>query len=131
MIVDQTPFSVPIGPEQLKRPDYLVGILSVGMVAVDVKGRDLLDGYAIIDLDEYHGFHYFERYFGTPVWYAWYPDKGHGSCLMFRNTDIKWEYRRKLNGRMVCAVPAEVMTEIRPLNDGFDYALFVASRSAS
>ena len=35
MIVDQTPFSVPISADKIKRPDFLVGILSATM-AIDV-----------------------------------------------------------------------------------------------
>ena len=47
MIVDQTPFSVPISADKIKRPDYLVGILS-GTIAIDVKGPDFLDGPGIM-----------------------------------------------------------------------------------
>lgn len=127
MIVDQTPFSVPISADKLKRPDYLVGILS-GTIAIDVKGRDFFDGCGIIELAEYEGFHFFQRYFGTPVWYAWYPDKDHTTCFLFRNTDIKWEHRRLLKGRTVIAIPLDAMTECHPYEEGFDYAMFVASR---
>lgn len=130
MIVDQTPFSVPISADKLKRPDYLVGILS-GTIAVDVKGRDLFDGCGVIELAEHEGFHFFERYFGTPVWYAWYPDKEHTTCFLFRNTDIKKNHERLLKGRTVCAIPLETMTECRPYEEGFDYALFLASRRFS
>lgn len=130
MVVDQTPLSVPIGHKRIKRPDYLVGLLSIGMIAVDVKGRDLVDGHGIIELDEYEGFHFFHRYFSIPVWYAWYPDTTHQTCLLFRNTDIRWEHRRNLNGRTVCAVPRDVMTLCKPGQEGFDYALFMASRLA-
>lgn len=130
MVVDQTPLSVPIGAKHIKRPDFLVGLLSIGMVAVDVKGRDLVDGHAIIETDEYDGFHFFQRYFGIPVWYVWYPDTEHTTCSLFRNTDIHWAHRRTLNGRTVCAIPRDVMTLAKPEHEGFDYALFMASRLA-
>lgn len=128
MIVDQTPFSVPISADKLKRPDFLVGILN-GTIAVDVKGRDFFDACGIIELSEHEGFMFFERYFGTPVWYAWYPDKDHTSCFLFRNTDIKKAHERLLKGRTVCAIPFEVMTECRPFDEGFDYAVFLSSRA--
>lgn len=127
MIVDQTPFSVPISADKLKRPDYLVGILS-GTIAIDVKGRDFFDGCGIIEVAEHEGFEFFERYFGTPVWYAWYPAKDFGTCFLFRNTDIKKAHERLLKGRTVCAVPFDLMTECRPYDEEFDYAMFVASR---
>lgn len=130
MIVDQTPFSVPIGPEYLKRPDYLIGIMSIGMIAVDVKGRDLVDGCGIIEVSEYEGFSLFERYFGTPVWYVWYPHTSHTECLMFRNADLSLAHKRLLKNRTVYAVPLHVMHAFKPFEDGFDYALFVASRNA-
>jgi hypothetical protein len=130
MVVDQTPFSVPIGPERLKRPDFLVGILSVGMIAIDAKGRNLVDGHAIIEVSEYEGFSYFERYFGTPVWYAWYPNRDHLLCYLFRNSDLRGAYRQQFGKRTVFAVPLEVMTPCKPFDEHFDYALFVASRSA-
>ena len=105
----------------------LVGILN-GTIAIDVKGRDFFDGCGIIETAEHEGFMFFERYFGTPIWYAWYPDQDHASCFLFRNTDIKKSHERLLKGRTVCAVPIEAMTECRPYDEGFDYALFMASR---
>lgn len=130
MVVDQTPFSVPIGAKHIKRPDYLIGLMSIGMVAVDVKGRDMVDGHGIIELDEHDGFNFFQRYFSVPVWYAWYPYTDHDTCLLFRNTDIKTAHRKTLNRRTVYAVPREVMTLCKPVHEGFDYALFMASRIA-
>jgi hypothetical protein len=126
MIVDQTPFTVPITASKVKRPDFLVGILD-HMVAVDVKGRDLFDGHGIIEIDEFEGFHFFQRYFGLTVWYAWYPDREHDVALLFRNTDIRAAHRMRLKGREVCAIPVDAMTQCRPFDEGFDYALFVAS----
>lgn len=128
MIVDQTPFSVPIAPEYIKRPDYLVGILN-SMVAVDVKARDFVDGCGIIEVQEHEGFNFFQRYFGMAVWYAWYPDKGHARCLLFRNTDITPAHKRFLKNRTVCAVPIETMLEFDTIDNAFDYALFMASRT--
>ena len=130
MIVDQTPFSVPISADKLKRPDYLVGILN-RMIAIDVKGRAFVDGCGIVELAEHSGFMFFERYFGTPVWYAWYPENGSTTCFLFRNTDIRKGNHRVLKGRTVCAIPFEAMTECHPFDEGFDYALFSASRTGS
>lgn len=128
MIVDQTPFSVPISADKLKRPDFLIGILN-RMIAIDVKGREFFDGCGIVELAEHTGFMFFERYFGTPVWYAWYPNKDFATCFLFRNTDINPAYHRMLKGRTVCAIPFEVMTKCHPYDEAFDYALFLAGRN--
>lgn len=128
MIVDQTPFTVPMTASRVKGPDFLIGVLA-SMVAVDVKGRDLFDGCGIIEIDEHEGFQFFQRYFGLTVWYAWYPTRKHEVVLLFRNTDIRPDHRKMLKGREVCAIPVEGMTEVRPFEEGFDYALFVASRA--
>lgn len=127
MIVDQTPFTVPSTASRVKRPDFLVGILDT-MVAVDVKGRDLIDGFGIIEVDEYEGFHFFQRYFGLTVWYVWYPTRKHDEALLFRNTDIRTAHRARLKGREVCAVPVETMYRCLPYDQQFDYALFMAGR---
>jgi len=127
MIVDQTPLSVPSAPKYIKRPDFLVGMVGT-MVAVDVKARALVDGCGIIELDEHDGFVRFQRCFGTQVWYAWYPDKEHGRCLLFRNSDIHDGHVRYLKNRQVLAIPAETMAAFDTMALSFDMALFLASR---
>ena len=74
---------------------------------------------------------FFERYFGTPVWYAWYPGKDFGTCFLFRNTDIRRSHQRQLKGRTVCAIPLDDMTECQPYEETFDYAMFKAHRHNS
>jgi len=127
MIVDQTPLSVPRAPKYIKRPDFLVGIVNT-IVAIDVKARDFVDDCGIIELNEHEGFSCFQRCFGMPVWYAWYPDKGHERCLLFRNADIHDGHYRFLKNRQVLAIPADTMAEFDTMAVSFDMALFFASR---
>lgn len=128
MVVDQTPFTVPSHANEIKRPDFLVGILSVGLVAIDVKGRSPVDGAIIIERAEFEGFTYFERYFGAPVWYVCYPERTSDRCLLFRNADLMRLPLKPLNRRHVYAVPLSSMTNAFPHDETFDTALLAASR---
>ena len=133
MVVDQTPLTMPRHLSgSVKRPDYLVGILSIGLVAVDVKARTPVEGHLLIDADEHAAFGLFERYFGTPVWYACYTEGHARSCCLFRNVDICPERDgRRLGGRTAYAVPIELATHCRVEAEPFDAALFNASRERS
>ena len=128
--VDQTHNTLPVYLRTIvKRPDFLVGILSVGMVAVDVKARTpIMDGFLTIDIDEYESFRVFERYFGMPVWYACYLNRDRDTCLLFRNADIDPERdRTRIKDRSVLAIPTDLMTRAS-CDEPFDAALFRASR---
>jgi hypothetical protein len=58
---------------ELKRPDFLVLVDSVGILAVDAKNRELLsDGYYPLDYEkELKRAIMFERIFRLPIWYAY------------------------------------------------------------
>lgn len=130
LVVDQTPMSMPPYLFSIvKRPDFLVGILSVGMIAVDVKARTpVLDGFVTIEIDEYDSFCAFERYFGMPVWYACYLSRDYKTCLLFRNSDIRPDRdRTRIKERPVLVIPIDLMTRA-PYDEPFDMTLFRASR---
>lgn len=129
MMVDQTPLTMPTHMRgTLKRPDFLVGILSIGAVAVDVKARILRDGAILIDADEHAAFTAFESYFGMPVWYACYLSQDYGRCLLFRNCDIRPEDIVRFKNKELYAFPAKYATETWPERESFDIALMRASR---
>lgn len=128
--VDQTFHTLPYYLRRIvKRPDFLVGILSVGMVAVDVKSRvSVMKDFIVIEETEYESFSAFERYFGLRVWYACYLDKDFSRCLVFRNADIDPQrFRVTIKGRHVLAIPIQLMTEAAP-SEHFDQTLLRASR---
>lgn len=128
--VDQTFHTLPYYLKRIvKRPDFLVGILSVGMVAVDVKSRaSVMKDFIIIEETEYQSFAAFERYFGLRVWYACYLDKDFSRCLLFRNADIdSLRFRATVKGRRVLAIPLQLMTEAAS-SEHFDQTLIRASR---
>lgn len=129
MMVDQTPLTMPTHMRgTVKRPDFLVGILSIGAVAVDVKARTLHNGMILIDPDEHAAFTAFEAYFGMPVWYACYLSQDYSRCLLFRNADIRPEDIVEFKQQQLYGFPAKYTTETRPEAETFDIALMRASR---
>ena len=72
LYVEQSPLTVPAPLRgQIKRPDYLVGIPGVGMIAFDVKAKTIYarDGL-IFDLAEIQKFRMFAKLFHLTVYFA-------------------------------------------------------------
>lgn len=71
LYIDQTPMSVPAPMRgKLKRPDYLVGVPGIGMVAFDVKVKSIYADAIIFDLDEVRKLRTFARVFHLTVYFA-------------------------------------------------------------
>lgn len=69
--LDQTPITVPEPLRgRIKRPDYLVGIPGVGLVAFDVKSKTIYPEGIIFDLDEIQKLRTFARLFHLTVYFA-------------------------------------------------------------
>jgi hypothetical protein len=69
--VEQSPLTVPVPLRgQIKRPDYIVGIPGVGMVAFDVKAKTIYPEGLIFDLDEVRKLRNFARLFHCTVYFA-------------------------------------------------------------
>ena len=62
----------PLFNNHVKRPDFLILIDSIGLLAVDAKNKRLHDGKFTLSLgDELQRAITFERMFRLPVWYAY------------------------------------------------------------
>lgn len=72
LYVEQSPMTVPEPLRgEIKRPDYLVGIPGVGMVAFDVKSKTIYEREGIIfDLAEVQKLRAFSRLFHVTVYFA-------------------------------------------------------------
>jgi hypothetical protein len=69
--VEQSPLTVPVPLRgQIKRPDYIVGIPGVGMVAFDVKAKTIYPEGLMFDLDEVRKLRNFARLFHCTVYFA-------------------------------------------------------------
>lgn len=65
--------------DALKRPDFLVLLESIGMIAVDAKNYQASGGTYTIDMDDIRKGLAFEQVFRIPVWYAYY-DRENPEC---------------------------------------------------
>ncbi len=70
----------PLFQGNLKRPDFLVLLESIGMIAVDVKAYTLTRGeYTLPYETEFRLAMTFERVFRLPVWYAYWNEEMGGA----------------------------------------------------
>lgn len=65
--------------DALKRPDFLVLLESIGMIAVDAKNCQSSGGTYTVDQDDIRKGLAFEQVFRIPVWYAYY-DREDPTC---------------------------------------------------
>ncbi|WP_439926190.1 hypothetical protein [Nitrobacter sp. JJSN] len=71
LYVEQSPLTVPVPLRgKIKRPDYIVGIPGVGLVAFDVKAKTVYPEGLIFDLDEIQKMRTFARLFHLTVYFA-------------------------------------------------------------
>jgi hypothetical protein len=71
MYVEQSPLTVPAPLRgKIKRPDYLVGIPGVGLVAFDVKAKTVYGEGIIFDVAEVQKLRTFARLFHLTVYFA-------------------------------------------------------------
>jgi hypothetical protein len=89
LYVEQSPLTFPRGlREVLKRPDFLIGVPTVGTIAVDVKSKRIYDHHLIIDAEEHASLLIFETSFNIPVWFAAFPPDGGHTCHLFCNRQL-------------------------------------------
>jgi hypothetical protein len=106
LYIDQTPLTVPEHLRgEIKRPDYLVGIPWLGLIAFDVKAKTIFGGKLIFDLDEVRKLRVFSRFFHLTVFFACLdPDGGpNGYWVRLDQLDEVPAVRR--NGRLTLALP--------------------------
>lgn len=74
----------------LKRPDFLVLLESIGMIAVDVKNYIQFNGEYSLPLEsELKRVLTFERLFRIPVWYAYFGEQDDGSQVWYWISALK------------------------------------------
>ncbi len=112
MYVEQSPLTVPKGLRgEIKRPDFLVGIPTIGTLAFDVKAKSIYDDRIFIDADEHRMFQNFETYFNISVWYVCFPPGEPHVCHLFLNRDLTQRPTVSRRGQSALAMPLnETMT---------------------
>ena len=119
MYVEQSPLTVPKGLKgEIKRPDFLVGIPTIGTLAFDVKAKSIYDDRIFIDADEHRTFQNFETFFNISVWFACFPPDEPHTCHLFLNRSLAGLERTNLKGEVVIAVPLKLT---RPADERRDF----------
>lgn len=117
--VEQSPFTIPDPLRgEIKRPDFLVGIPTIGTIAVDVKAKRIYRDALIIDAYEHRTLLNFETYFNTSVWFACFPPDDAHTCHLFLNRRLAGLAISSLKGEPVIAVPLNLT---RPADERRDF----------
>ena len=106
--IDQSPFTFPDLHGQIKRPDFLVGVPTIGTIAVDVKAKRVYADAIIIDAEEHRTLSCFERYFNISVWFACFPPDEPHVCHLILNRELAGLPIRRANGALTIAVPLKL-----------------------
>jgi hypothetical protein len=124
MYVEQSRLTVPVPLRgQIKRPDYLVGIPGVGLVAFDVKAKTIYRGNLLFDLPEVQKLRTFARLFHLTVYFACLDPQGSPDGLWVRLNQLDGrEVTQRRYGPFVAFPVEEALTVC--LNDPF-YEVFV------
>jgi hypothetical protein len=117
--VEQSPLTIPQPLRgEIKRPDFLVGIPTIGTTAIDVKAKRVYADTLIIDAYEHRTLLNFETFFNISVWFACFPPDEPHTCYLFLNRSLAGLPRSSLKGEAVIAVPLKVT---RPADERRDF----------
>lgn len=106
MYVEQSPLTVPKGLRgDIKRPDFLVGVPTIGTLAFDVKAKSVYDDQLFIDAEEHRMFQNFETFFNISIWYVCFPPTEPTTCHLFLNRDLARHAMALQRGRSAIAIP--------------------------
>jgi hypothetical protein len=101
----------------LSRPDFLVGIPTIGTLAFDVKAKTVYDNAIIIDAYEHRTFRNFETFFNTRLWYVCFPPDEPGACHLFLNSDLTGLPTLQRHGKATITIPLTDTVTADPRRD--------------
>jgi hypothetical protein len=117
--VEQSPMTFPEHLKgEIKRPDFLVGIPTIGMMAVDVKAKSIFRDAILIDAHEHRTLAAFETLFNVAVWFACFPPDEPHTCHLFRNASLAALDEVRANGKAAIAVPLRLT---KPVDERRDF----------
>ena len=117
--VEQSPLTIPQPLRgEIKRPDFLVGIPTIGTIAVDVKAKRVYRDTLIIDAYEHRTLLNFETFFNISVWFACFPPDEPHSCHLFLNRSLARLDAVTVKGKPAIAVPLKMT---RPADERRDF----------
>ena len=104
--MEQSPFTFPETLHgKIKRPDFLVGIPTIGTIVVDVKAKRVYADTIIIDADEHCTLANFETFFNISVWFACFPPEELHVCHLILNRNLTALPVTGCKGKPSIAVP--------------------------
>jgi hypothetical protein len=93
---------------EIKRPDFLVGVPTIGTIAVDVKAKRVYADTLIIDAYEHRTLLNFETFFNITVWFACFPPDEPHTCHLFLNRALAGLPTKTVKSKQVIPVPLRV-----------------------
>ena len=93
---------------KIKRPDFMVGVPTIGTIAADVKAKRIYADSIIIDADEHRTLVNFETYFSTSVWFACFPPDEPHVCHLILNRNLAGLPVTGRKGKPSIAVPLKL-----------------------
>lgn len=119
IFVEQSPMTIPQHLRgKIKRPDFLVGIPTIGTLAVDVKAKRIYQGAILIDAYEHRTLLNFEMFFNISVWFACFPPDEPHTCHLFMNRSLAGIETQTINGTAVIQVP---LRQTKPVDERRDF----------
>ena len=88
----------------------MVGVPTIGTIAVDVKAKRVYTDTIIIDADEHRTLANFETYFNTSVWFACFPPDEPHVCLFVLNRHLAGLPVTGRKGKPSITVPLKLAT---------------------
>jgi hypothetical protein len=117
--VEQSPMTIPEHLRgEIKRPDFLVGIPTIGTLAVDVKAKRIYQDAILIDAYEHKTLLAFETFFNITVWFACFPPDAPHTCHLFRNACLAGLDAVTSQGKTALAVPLRLT---KPVDERRDF----------
>ncbi len=127
--VEQSPMTIPQHLRgEIKRPDFLVGIPTIGTLAVDVKAKTIYDDAILIDAYEHRTLAAFETFFNMSVWFACFPPDEPHTGYLFLNRDLARLAVTTVKGKPAIAVPLRATKSVDERRDFMAAILGAISR---
>ena len=86
----------------------MVGVPTIGTIAVDVKAKRVYADSIIIDADEHRTLANFETYFNISVWFACFPPDEPHVCHLILNRSLAGLAVTERKGKPSIAVPLKM-----------------------
>ncbi len=119
IFVEQSKETIPVPLRgEIKRPDFLVGVPTIGTLAVDVKAKRVYADTILIDAYEHRTLLNFETFFNVSVWFACFPPDEEHTCHLFLNRSLAGLPTKTVKREQVIPVPLRLT---KPADDRRDF----------